>query len=70
MSATYTPAMGDRIHALLTTWKLTAAAAELVPRLAAAGHDEALFTLMAERYERRSLIITSNLVSASGVASS
>jgi DNA replication protein DnaC len=45
VSAPYTPAMGDRITALLTTWKLTAAASELVPRLTTAGHDEALVML-------------------------
>lgn len=50
MSAAYTPAMGDRITALLTTWKLTAAATELVTRLLAAGHDEAL-ALVAEVFE-------------------
>src|SRR5215475_6490078 len=42
--------MGDRITELLTTWKLTAAAGELVPRLAAAGHDEAL-ALVADVFE-------------------
>ncbi len=50
MSAPYTPAMGDRITTLLTTWKLTAAAAELVPRLAASGQDEAL-AVLAEVFE-------------------
>lgn len=50
MSAPYTPAMGDRITDLLTTWKLTAAAAELVPRLAAMGQDEAL-AVIAEVFE-------------------
>lgn len=50
MTARYTPAMGDRITELLTTWKLTTAAAELVPRLAAGGHDEAL-GLAAEVFE-------------------
>lgn len=60
MTATYTPAMGERITALLTSWKLPTAAAELVTRLAAAGQDEALalvvevFELEAEtRSERR-----------------
>ena len=99
MTTPYAPAMGDRLTELLTSWKLTTAATELVLRLAAGGHDEVarrdlclpkalrsldvfdaiilddlgyvqqtadeaevLFTLMAERYERRSLIITSNLV--------
>ena len=50
MSAAYTAAMGDRITELLTTWKLTAAAGELVPRLTAAGHDEAL-ALVADVFE-------------------
>jgi DNA replication protein DnaC len=50
MSATYTAAMGDRITALLTIWKLTGAATELVPRLATAGQDEAL-ALIAEVFE-------------------
>jgi DNA replication protein DnaC len=52
--------MGERITALLTSWKLPTAAAELVTRLAAAGQDEALalvvevFELEAEtRSERR-----------------
>lgn len=43
MTATaYTPDVGERITALLSDWKLPAAASELVARLAAAGHDEAL----------------------------
>jgi DNA replication protein DnaC len=46
----YTPAIGERVTELLTTWKLTAAAAELVPRLSAAGHDEAL-ALLADVFE-------------------
>ena len=50
MSAAYTAAMGERITELLTTWKLTAAAGELVPRLTAAGHDEAL-ALVADVFE-------------------
>ena len=50
MSAAYTPEMGDRITQLLTDWRLTTAASELVPRLAAAGHDEALL-LLAEVFE-------------------
>lgn len=47
MTAAYTPAMGTRITELLTSWKLTTAASELVARMTAAGHDEAL-TLLAE----------------------
>lgn len=50
MSAPYTPAMGDRITALLTAWKLSTAAPELVRRLSEAGHDEAL-VLLAEVFE-------------------
>lgn len=50
MTTTYTPAMGERITALLTSWKLPTAAAELVTRLAAAGQDEAL-ALVAEVFE-------------------
>jgi DNA replication protein DnaC len=46
----YAPAMGDRITELLTSWKLTTAATELVSRLATGGHDEAL-TLVAEVFE-------------------
>jgi DNA replication protein DnaC len=42
--------MGERITALLTSWKLTTAAAELVARLVAAGQDEAL-ALVAEVFE-------------------
>lgn len=38
----YTPALGTRISELLTTWKLTTAASELVTRLTAAGEDRAL----------------------------
>jgi DNA replication protein DnaC len=38
----YTPELGDRITALLSEWKLPTAAAELVQRLVAGGHDEAL----------------------------
>lgn len=41
-AATYTPEMGERIAARLSEWKLPTAAAELVRRLVAAGHDEAL----------------------------
>ena len=47
MSATYTPALGERITTLLTEWKLPTLATELVSRLTAAGHDEAL-ALLAE----------------------
>jgi len=50
MTATYTIAMGERITELLTTWKLTTAATELVKRMTAAGHDEAL-ALLAEVHE-------------------
>ena len=51
MSAfTYTPAMGDQIAALLSEWKLSTAAAELVRRLVAGGHDEAL-AIVAEVFE-------------------
>ena len=42
-AAAYTSEMGERISALLSDWKLPTAAAELVIRLAAGGHDEALF---------------------------
>jgi DNA replication protein DnaC len=38
----YTPAMGERIAMLLSEWKLPTAAAELVQRLVAGGHHEAL----------------------------
>lgn len=41
-AAAYTPAMGERIAALLSEWKLPMAAAELVHRLVAGGQDEAL----------------------------
>jgi DNA replication protein DnaC len=50
VTTAYTPAMGERISALLTSWKLTTAAAELVARLVAAGQDEAL-ALVAEVFE-------------------
>jgi len=50
VSAAFAPETGKRITELLTTWKLTAAASELVPRLVAAGQDEAL-TLLAEVFE-------------------
>jgi DNA replication protein DnaC len=41
-AAVYTPAMGERITALLAEWKLPTAAAELVHRLVAGGHDDGL----------------------------
>lgn len=41
-AAEYTPEMGARVTALLGEWKLPTAAAELVRRLVAGGHDEAL----------------------------
>ena len=41
-AAGYTPARGERIAALLREWKLPTAAEELVHRLVAGGHDEAL----------------------------
>jgi DNA replication protein DnaC len=44
-AAVYTPAMGDRITALLLEWKLPTAAAELVQRLVSGGHDEALMVV-------------------------
>jgi DNA replication protein DnaC len=44
-AAAYTPAMGERIAALLSEWKLPTAAAELVHRLVAGGHDEALMVV-------------------------
>jgi DNA replication protein DnaC len=50
VTTTYTPAMGERITELLKTWKLTTAAAELVTRMTAAGHDDAL-ALLAEVFE-------------------
>ena len=49
MSA-YTPVIGERLASLLTDWKLSTLATELVPRFTAAGHDEAL-TLLAEVFE-------------------
>jgi len=56
----YTPAMGERITALLGEWKLPTAAAELVCRMAKGGHAEALVVLTevleleaAARKERR-----------------
>jgi DNA replication protein DnaC len=50
VTAAYTPAKGTRITELLTSWKLTTAASELVARMTAAGHDEAL-ALLAEVFE-------------------
>lgn len=41
-AAAYTPEMGERIVARLKEWRLPTAAGELVRRLAADGHDEAL----------------------------
>lgn len=41
-AATYTPEMGERIAALLSEWKLPTVAGELVRRLLAGGHDDAL----------------------------
>lgn len=45
MIPTYTPERGRRITELLTLWKLTTVAAELVARMTAAGQDEALVLL-------------------------
>lgn len=50
MTASYTPPLGARVTELLTMWKLTTAATELVARLVAAGHHEAL-ALIAEVFE-------------------
>lgn len=50
MTTTYTPEMGDRIATLLAAWKLPTLSTELVPRLAAAGHDVAL-VLLAQLFE-------------------
>lgn len=56
----YTPETGTRIAALLSDWKLTTAAEELIRRMLAAGHEQALVTLLevleleaATRRERR-----------------
>ena len=56
----YTPEIGVRITTLLSEWKLTTAASELVRRMLAAGHDQALVTALevleleaAARRERR-----------------
>lgn len=46
MSAvTYTPEMGERIAALLSEWKLPTVAGELVRRLLAGGHGDALMVV-------------------------
>src|SRR5579871_3354218 len=50
MTTTYTPEMGSRITELLASWKLPTASGELVPRMIAAGHDEAL-ALVAEVFD-------------------
>ncbi|NUQ76891.1 MAG: ATP-binding protein [Polyangiaceae bacterium] len=44
-AAAYTPALGERIGALLAEWKLPTVASELVRRLLAAGQEEALLVL-------------------------
>jgi DNA replication protein DnaC len=44
-AATYTPEMGERIAALLSEWKLPMVAGELVRRLLAGGHDDALMVV-------------------------
>jgi DNA replication protein DnaC len=49
-TVTITPEVGERISALLSEWKLPTAAAELVRRLLAAGHHEAL-SMVAEVLE-------------------
>lgn len=49
-AATYTPEVGERITTLLAEWKLPTASSELVARLVAGGHDEALL-LVAEVLE-------------------
>jgi DNA replication protein DnaC len=41
----YTPEMGTRMAALLSEWKLPTAAGELVRRLVAGGHDDALLVV-------------------------
>lgn len=45
MTASYTPEVGDRITALFAEWKLPMMSAELVTRMADAGHDGALALL-------------------------
>jgi DNA replication protein DnaC len=47
----FTPALGERITSLFAEWKLPTLSAELVSRLAGAGHDDAL-ALLAEVCER------------------
>jgi len=47
MTTTYTPTLGTRISTLFLEWKLPTLSAEIVSRLTAAGHDEAL-ALLAE----------------------
>ncbi len=44
-AATYTPEMGERIAALLSEWKLPMAAGEMVRRLLAGGHGDALMVV-------------------------
>jgi DNA replication protein DnaC len=44
-TATYTPEMGERIAALLSEWKLPVVAGELVRRLLASGHGDALMVV-------------------------
>jgi DNA replication protein DnaC len=44
-AATYTPEMGERIAALLSEWKLPMAAGEMVRRLLAGGHGDALLVV-------------------------
>jgi DNA replication protein DnaC len=44
-AATYTPEMGERIAALLSEWKLPMVAGELVRRLLAGGHGDALMVV-------------------------
>lgn len=44
-TAAYTPEMGERIAARLAEWKLPTVAAELVRRLVAGGHDQALMVV-------------------------
>ncbi len=44
-AATYTPEMGERIAALLSEWKLPMVAGELVRRLLAGGHGNALMVV-------------------------
>jgi DNA replication protein DnaC len=44
-AVTYTPEMGERIAALLSEWKLPTVAGELVRRLLAGGHGDALMVV-------------------------